>query len=72
MIPIDKGIPIPARRRGGKRQSYPFDLMKVGDSFFFAGSGSSVEAAASQYGKKHGMKFAARYVDGGVRVWRIK
>lgn len=74
MIPIDKGIPIPTRCRGraGRRLLFPFADMEIGDSFFVAGAASSVESAASRYGQKLGRKFTARYVDGGVRVWRIK
>lgn len=74
MIPIDKGIPIPTRCHGrrGVRVLYPFPDMEIGDSFFVEGSASSVESAASSYGKRTGRKFTTRYVDGGARVWRIK
>jgi len=72
-LQIESGIPIPPRRRkGGAQRVYPFGSMKVGDSFFVAGSASSPEAAAGLYARKHKMKFTARYVDGGVRIWRIQ
>jgi hypothetical protein len=70
-IKIETGIPLPPRKRGGARTFYPFAGMKVGDSFFLAGSASGVEAAASRYGKAHSTRYAARYVDGGCRVWRV-
>jgi len=69
---IDKGVPMPPRRRGaGRNRVYPFAEMEVGDSFFHEGSASSVEAAASNYARRSGKRFAARYIDGGVRIWRI-
>jgi hypothetical protein len=70
-ITIDKGIPMPPRRHGGRHIRYPFAEMEVGDSFFHAGSASSVEAAASSYARHSGKRFSARYVAGGVRIWRI-
>jgi len=70
---IEKGIPIPERRRGnlgGASNRYPFGQMEVGDSFFCPGASSSVEAAANLYGKRSDRKFSARYVEGGTRIWR--
>ena len=72
---IEKGIALPERTFGTnlkpRETSYPFAQMAVGDSFFVRGAKqSSLGAAANSWGKKHGMHFATRIVEGGVRVWR--
>lgn len=70
MIEIEKKrftVPI---RTGGYNQKYPWDSMKVGESFFIAGStvkGRGLYGAA----KRMGLKIKTQAVDGGVRVWRI-
>lgn len=74
---IESNIPIPSKRNGyGK---YPFDEMKVGDSFLLEESNKvtmkALRSYAYSYAKKHmkEAKFAVRNTeDNQLRVWRIK
>lgn len=69
-ITVEKNIPLPATR-----QTYPWDDLSVGDSFFVANrSLKTLRSLAFQYRRRTGMdkKFIAREEDGGVRVWRTK
>jgi hypothetical protein len=74
-LKVEKGVPLPPPV-WRKSRIYPFDSMKVGDSFFVPGgdrqSYSKAISAAHYYGKKHDMKFRIRGVEGGCRVWRIE
>ena len=68
---IDHGIPLPPRNNG-RETLYPWREMGVGDSFFvaeIAGKVMSIRAATA--GFRLGVKFAARSVEGGSRVWRV-
>lgn len=68
---IDKNVPIPGRL--GRHAKYPFEQMRVGDSFEVPKSQESgMRAAASQYGKQHNVKFATRATKNGRRCWRVK
>ena len=73
MFEIERGVPAPV---SGRYSKYPFAGMQVGDSFFVpdgtSKKRSSIHSMCHQYGKKHGMKFQARRVDGGMRVWRVE
>lgn len=65
---IESGIPMP-----GGSGKYPWDEMRVGDSFFVPGkSVSAMGAVAGGRSARHGGKYACRTVDGGVRVWRVE
>ena len=67
---VEKGIPIPDSRFGRDRKGkskYPFARMKVGDSFF---SKHNIQSIARAYGKRSGMVFSTRKVEGGWRAWR--
>jgi hypothetical protein len=66
---IEKGIPIPSLR-----SLYPFDQMKVGDSFVVTGEQcKGIHQALYYQNTKSGMKFTGRKLDEGkYRVWRIK
>lgn len=76
---IEKGIPIPERKRG-RKPKYPFGEMDIGDSVFFevaiCGGMSQEQVAAHAYGKTSGKKFrTAKVNDGdryGVRIWRVE
>ena len=73
MIKIETGIPIPTRD-DGKRPSYPFREMNVGDSFTAARDVQiKVIGAAKVFKHRNpGWDFAKRRTeDGGVRIWRI-
>jgi len=68
---IEKGIPVPETPGRGL---YPFADMDVGDSFFVGGevsARSKAVSAASWFGKRNGLKFSCRNVDGGLRIWRV-
>jgi len=74
---IDKGVPMPpkekAKRSAGNK--YPFAIMDVTDSFRIDGDlkiKNTVCTSASQFGKRHNMKFAVRKEDKGWRIWRIR
>lgn len=72
-IKIDSGKPIPKT----DRQSYPFDLMKSGESFFMAGAaGRRARMASYIWARRNGALFksAALVEKGvkGVRVWRVE
>jgi hypothetical protein len=77
--PIEHGIPLPERTRGGQRgtSKYPFYVIEIGDSFFVAGAGDSrhqtmVISSTSHARKRTGREFSTRQVDGGIRVWRTQ
>lgn len=74
MVPVDKGIPIPAMTRGGPRhRMYPWASLEIGDSFFVKGrNGKGFSGMAASKGKTLKRKFVCRNVDGGVRVWRVQ
>lgn len=71
MFQIEKDVPMPV-----SRSRYPFPQMKVGDSFFVPETHvpARLMSAAISYAKRNTLawKFAARRIDGGVRIWRIK
>jgi hypothetical protein len=65
---IEKGIPIPIKR------SELFRSMERGDSILFKpqteGEWPSIRSACITY-SIDGVKFIARRVDDGLRVWRV-
>ena len=68
-LKIEEGIPIPKMRL----RKYPWEDMKVGDSFFVPdGNNNTIQTAASYAGKRHNRKYCTRQVNGGIRVWRIE
>ena len=70
-IDIDKDVPVPANTR--VRNRYPYDLLKVGESFFVKGVNlQSMYNTNFRWGKKLGRRFIARVEDAGVRVWRVE
>lgn len=72
MYEIEKGIPAPKQYE--KYSSYPFEAMKVGDSFLVPKAEiQKVREAASHYAKRHNqkVKFMTRSQHDGIRVWRI-
>lgn len=69
----DKGIAIPPRAKTGRPTKYPWETMKVGESFVLpaatiAYARSHCSGASLRYGKR----FQARKYRGSIRVWRIK
>jgi hypothetical protein len=71
---VEAGIPMPKARRGGGRKSkYPFDAMGVGDSFALPEKNlKQCQQLATVRNKKNGEKFAAREVEGVVRIFRVE
>jgi len=79
-IKVDKGIPIPKPRQG-TGSGYPWDDMKVGDSFFIPNDAENMNnvahqnklssAARSRRMNHPNEKYTVRAVKGGTRVWRI-
>ena len=65
---FEYGVLLPERRT--QKRDYPHGRMEVGQSFLSQRGYASEGALAYRMGKLHGMKFAVRKVDGGVRVWR--
>ena len=69
-IKIQKNIPVPPRTRPLR---FPFDKMKVGDSFLVKGvKPANLYQSAHTYGRRMKEKFLVRSVDGGVRCWRVE
>lgn len=75
---VDKGIQMERKKHNFAR--FPFNKMKVGDSFLVPKKDQepisvqlSIYSAVNSYNKHHGTKLrmATRKQDGGVRVWRI-
>ena len=71
MFEVERDIPMPRRY-----SKYPWDDMKVGDSFFGPGldekARSRLNAAAYYRGKTRGGRYLVRKVTGGVRIWRVE
>ncbi len=67
---IDKNIEMPMY----KNKRYPFDELKVGDSFLVdtITKTSQFSSFVSYARLKTGKKFVTRAVEGGVRVWRTE
>lgn len=69
---IEKGVPLPPKKSGGRGRKHPFYEMEVGDSVLVVGKERNiVSGLVGNPSRKYGFKFATRAVEGGVRVWRI-
>ena len=71
---IEKNVPLV--RLGHHTTKYPFAEMQVGDSFLAKcekANAPTVTRAATQWGKRNGVKMVTRYdkENCGVRVWRV-
>lgn len=76
---FDKDVPIPSPGKKNHQTSfaqkkYHFEEMVTGDSIFFTGAATlgPEYQAAKMTGKRKGMKFTGRNVDGGLRIWRTE
>lgn len=69
---IDSGIPMPVPKSRGF--SATLRQLQVGQSFIVSGARSTSGCSGSIGNVKRttGFEFAARRVEGGVRIWRIK
>lgn len=78
-ILIDRTVPIPTTRRIPKKSyqnRYPFDKMKIGDSFFIAVKKESeihsIRTSAYLYSYRHeNFRITTRTTKSGVRIWRV-
>ena len=71
---IEKGIPIPQRRRHKGKWINVVSLMEVGDSILLdCKSASDSDAMACvAAGRNIGFKLSVRTLSEGVRVWRVQ
>ena len=68
----EKNVPIP-NKKGAQRADRRFETMAVGDSVLVQDLAiTSVSPSLSRTGKKYGMRFTARTMADGVRVWRVE
>lgn len=71
---INKSIPIPERKKGGKRigqtKIIPWGKMQIGDSVRVEVS-SGLSALMVQASKKHNTKYFSRREGKYDRVWRV-
>lgn len=66
---IEKSVPMPPER---KRMNLPYDQMEIGDSFLVKDVPMQTICSANyRYGKRRNVRFMARVVEGGIRVWRV-
>lgn len=68
-IKIDENIPIPV---GVWKKKYPYDKMKVGDSYWCEDMNGCNCALNWAQRTNNGMKFTRRKENEGFRIWRIK
>lgn len=69
---VEKGVPMPALRRGSRRSRYPFEQMGIGDSFTV--TGLTVAGVRSQCvaAKAKGLgSFKIAVEDDKIRIWRV-
>lgn len=73
MIPINKKQ-VPVSSGAGRPNKYPFEGMKVKDSFTVKSKNYSALVAAKSWARrqKNGWKFKASFVEDSLTVWRIK
>ena len=69
---IERDVPIPARKNGGRKNKYKPLLLKMrkGDSIFFGDLDTRDLWTAGQIALGAG-NFTVRKVRGGARIWRI-
>jgi len=75
---IEKNHPMPTTYAGlgGRRSSYPFMEMEVGDSVHYPGTRKTTDHPAYGVAKKYAIrsgnrKFSAKPEGDGIRIWRI-
>ena len=70
---LENNVPMPVKR---DRVEWPYGKMEVGQSFLVGGDGKNlligVCARNRKKGRELGMRFTAKKVEGGVRVWRVE
>lgn len=77
-IKIQKGVKMPkVGGKGGRPTKYPFEKLKVGDSFYSPGVNTrhTIYGALKNYNGKIGVQrisISTRTEGDGIRVWRIE
>jgi hypothetical protein len=73
---IEKNIPIPGYVAGTNRSKSQLrvvmETMEIGDSFLSPKTMRQTQGIISGLRRETNLRFAARTIDGQVRVWRIK
>jgi len=70
-IKIEKGIAIPPSLK--EKRDYPFNEMKIGESFFVETNKNNLYQQAHNYRKNNKeFNFVVRRDKTGSRVWRVK
>lgn len=79
MFKVEKKVPVPKSLEYSERNTYPFEDMKVGDSFFVPEEDitpSKVRAAVWNYARNNGVRFRTHQLSKkgvkGIRVWRTE
>lgn len=74
MYALEQVGPPPTRKRIGLERRYPFEAMKVGESFVVLDrTRATVAGSAAYWQKRLKRKFVVRSLGpDGVRVWRVK
>ncbi len=67
-IKIEKNVPLPPKN-GSK---YPWDALKVGDSFKVEGRTNGAQLCFQVNRTRAPKKFVSRVVKGETRVWRVE
>ena len=73
-IAIDSHVAPPTEgNQRGRRSTYPFGSLKVGESFFVDdATATKARLAASAWKRNHpGWDYTGRNEEGGVRIWRL-
>lgn len=79
MLPVEKGVPIPAPVGVGRPRLYPWDEMQVGDSFAIPLNGLSVgvvrarlvASAANAQRRIPGFRIITAVDAVAIRAWRV-
>lgn len=76
VIRVDRGIPISAKlySNNGRKEKYPWEDLKIGDSFLFPKSirKNTVYALRDYQRRKRGWDFEIRQTPDGIRIWRTE
>lgn len=69
---IDSGVVLPPSNHRGGFYKYPWESMKIGDSFLILDKTiQHMSSIANRASTRLGCKFSCRSMDGGVRVFRV-
>jgi len=73
VLKIDKNIPVPKVKRG-RQSSFPFHLMKNGDSIYAETTLHNLRSRAYQWSKTNNKKYKWLVIKekNGARIWRVK